>query len=216
MGKTKEREEDGGEDRRARLLAVAADVFFEEGFEGACIDDVIERAGGSKRTIYNEFGNKEGLFEAMIADLVSRYSNDVVTRLNFDETSGVDVRSALVDHAKRVMTTIYSPRVISLYRTVIGEALRFPRLAKAFYDNGPGRTAVHFARLLQHYREQGEIDVEDCARAAEQFAGLIRDSSYFSVLVGCRKPPTAREIDARANAAVDLFLNGYGTKPRAL
>ncbi|MBE0559954.1 MAG: helix-turn-helix transcriptional regulator, partial [Ochrobactrum anthropi] len=36
------------------------------------IDAIIERTGGSKRTIYSEFGSKEGLFLALVADNADR------------------------------------------------------------------------------------------------------------------------------------------------
>ncbi|MFZ1990123.1 MAG: TetR/AcrR family transcriptional regulator [Alphaproteobacteria bacterium] len=200
-------------ERRARILAEAERVFFEEGYEGACIDDIIKRVGGSKRTIYNEFGSKEGLFAAMIAESVTKTSEEVILQLDLDKEKGVGVRQALVDYAVKVMTIVNAPRVVALYRTVIGEANRFPKLASAFYESGPGRTIVRFAALLQYYRDRSEIDVENCALAAEQFGGLIRDSVFFAVLLGLRPPMTSAEIAVRAKAAVDLFLSGVGGGP---
>jgi len=195
-------------ERRARILAEAERVFFEAGYEGACIDDIIKRVGGSKRTIYNEFGSKEGLFAAMIADSVSKTSEEVVMQLDLDKEKGVGVRQALVDYAAKVMTIVNAPRVVALYRTVIGEANRFPKLASAFFESGPGRTIVRFAALLEYYRDRGELEVQDCTLAAEQFGGLIRDSLYFAVLLGIRAPLTVAEIKERAEAVADLFLDG--------
>ena len=195
-------------ERRARILAEAERVFFEEGYEGACIDDIIKRVGGSKRTIYNEFGNKEGLFAAMIAETVTKSSEEVVMQLDLDREKGVGLRQALVDYGTKVMTIVNAPRVVALYRTVMGEAIRFPKLARAFYESGPGRTIVRFAELLQYYRDRGDIAVEDCTLAAEQFGGLIRDSLYFAVLLGVRAPFNETEIRARAEATADLFLKG--------
>ncbi|TIW33462.1 MAG: helix-turn-helix transcriptional regulator, partial [Mesorhizobium sp.] len=42
--------------RREALLQAAAEIFFEQGYAATSIDAIIERAGGSKRNIYNEFG----------------------------------------------------------------------------------------------------------------------------------------------------------------
>ncbi len=195
-------------ERRARILAEAERVFFEQGYEGACIDDIIKQVGGSKRTIYNEFGSKEGLFAAMIADTVSKHSNEIVEQLALDERSKVGVREALIEYAKRVMALVNKDSTVALFRTAIGETNRFPKLAKAFYESGPGRTMARFAEVLKHFRVRGEIEVKDCALAAEQFGGLIRDSVFLAVLLGVRPPLTSREIDGRAAAAVDLFLNG--------
>lgn len=50
-----------GTQRRQAILSAATDLFMEHGFEGTSLDMVIERAGGSRRSIYQYFDNKEGL-----------------------------------------------------------------------------------------------------------------------------------------------------------
>src|SRR5690606_7608766 len=56
-----------GESRRAAILAAAAEIFLRDGFGGATLDEVVRRAGGSRATLYQQFGSKEGLFAAIIA-----------------------------------------------------------------------------------------------------------------------------------------------------
>ena len=47
-----------GEVRNSRLQKVAADLFLKRGYEGVSIDRIVEVAGGSKSTVYSEFGGK--------------------------------------------------------------------------------------------------------------------------------------------------------------
>lgn len=54
------------EDRPGELLDAARDVFVEKGFAAARLDEVAEKAGVSKGTIYLYFKNKEVLFKAVI------------------------------------------------------------------------------------------------------------------------------------------------------
>jgi len=54
------------EQTRNRLLDAAADEFAECGFAGARIDRIGLGAGINKERIYSYFGNKAGLFEAVI------------------------------------------------------------------------------------------------------------------------------------------------------
>ena len=49
------------ERKRCAILEAAAEEFQANGFEGTSMDRVAERAGVSKRTIYNHFENKEAL-----------------------------------------------------------------------------------------------------------------------------------------------------------
>lgn len=51
---------------RAELLAVATEVFAEAGYSGARVDEIAERTRTTKRMIYYYFGDKEGLFTAVL------------------------------------------------------------------------------------------------------------------------------------------------------
>ena len=54
-------------DRRAKLLDAAAAAFVEHGFQRTQMDDIAERLGVSKGTIYRTFDSKDALFAAVIA-----------------------------------------------------------------------------------------------------------------------------------------------------
>lgn len=51
---------------RARILAAALDEFAAEGRAGARVDRIAARSGVNKRMIYHYFGNKEGLYAALL------------------------------------------------------------------------------------------------------------------------------------------------------
>jgi len=53
---------------RAELLAVATEVFAEDGFSGARVDDIAARTRTTKRMIYYYFGGKEGLYRAVLEE----------------------------------------------------------------------------------------------------------------------------------------------------
>ena len=52
--------------RRAAFLDAAQEVFLEQGFEAANMSEIVRRAGGSLATLYAQFGDKEGIFLAML------------------------------------------------------------------------------------------------------------------------------------------------------
>jgi AcrR family transcriptional regulator len=191
-------------ERRAAILEAAAEVFFEAGYAGASIDAIIARVGGSKRTIYSEFGSKERLFAAIIAE----NANEVLQPLMPEELSGHDLRSTLLDFGRRLMGVLMSRRAIALYRVVVAEGARFPELGRVFYDNGPGRASARLAEVLEEYRSHGDIEVADCLRAADHFVGGFRDNVHLQVLLGLRRPPRPKEAEAALKTAVEIFLNG--------
>ena len=60
-----------GRERMKELLSCAIDTFIENGYERTSIDKIIRRSGGSRSTVYQCYGSKEGLFIAalqMMAD----------------------------------------------------------------------------------------------------------------------------------------------------
>jgi AcrR family transcriptional regulator len=53
---------------KAAILKAARDEFCEEGFNGARVDAIAERARANKRLLYHYFGNKEALYSAVLLD----------------------------------------------------------------------------------------------------------------------------------------------------
>jgi AcrR family transcriptional regulator len=57
---------------RARVLQAAGAVFAERGFAGASLDQVAAAAGFTKGAVYSNFGSKDELFLALMADEAAR------------------------------------------------------------------------------------------------------------------------------------------------
>src|SRR5262245_40359586 len=55
-------------DSRALLLDAAAEEFAVYGFKGARVQAIVKRAGVNERMIYHHFGNKEGLYAAVMLE----------------------------------------------------------------------------------------------------------------------------------------------------
>jgi len=195
------------ENRRAAILEAAAQVFFEQGYAATSIDAIIERIGGSKRTIYNEFGSKEGIFTA----LVSESADTAVAALSVERFDAGNLSEVLLEFGRRLLSIYMSPAVIGVYRSIMTEAPRFPELAKAFYDKGPGRASDRLAEVLEEAKTRGEIQLGDCHSAADHFVGMLRDNLHLQVILGLRPPPSAAEAEGAVASAVSIFLYGiYG------
>jgi AcrR family transcriptional regulator len=192
------------DERREKILQAATEVFFKSGFAGASIDEVIAKVGGSKRTIYDYFGNKEALFAAIVKEIPAR----ALPPLDAEEISTQDLETMLHEVGRRYLDVIMSPPALALYRTMVAEGLRFPELAKAFFESGPGRASASLGAALKQRRAAWRIAVDDCDRAAEQFLGMIRDDLHLRVVLGLRKPPGPKEAERTVAQAVAIFVRG--------
>lgn len=57
---------------RERLVAAALELFAERGYSATSIDEVAERAGVSKGTVFYNFGSKQGLGSAVVRQATGR------------------------------------------------------------------------------------------------------------------------------------------------
>ena len=54
---------------RGRIVAAAAELFARDGFHSVSIDEIAEAADVARATVYNQFGSKPGLIEAIIQEV---------------------------------------------------------------------------------------------------------------------------------------------------
>jgi AcrR family transcriptional regulator len=92
---------------REKLLAAAEAVFAENGFDGARIDVIAEHAGLNKTLIFRYFGDKVGLYMAVIrrADRDSAALQERLLRPFLDETlvaDGRKVRALFIEALRSV------------------------------------------------------------------------------------------------------------------
>jgi AcrR family transcriptional regulator len=81
MEERRSRREERKEETRQELVAAAVDVFAEEGFHRASLDQIARRAGYSTGAIYWHFGGKDDLFMAAFdAFAVTRVNELTATR----------------------------------------------------------------------------------------------------------------------------------------
>jgi GNAT superfamily N-acetyltransferase len=90
------------------------------------------------------------------------------------------------------------------------DALSSRKRAAAFFAQGQGKGVRLLTKILEEARARGEIDLPDCARAADCFIGIAHGNLFFERVLQLRAPPDAKEIEDHIQTAVDIFLNAPG------
>ncbi|WP_255705821.1 MULTISPECIES: TetR/AcrR family transcriptional regulator [unclassified Ectothiorhodospira] len=192
-----------GEARRQRLLDVAAEVFMEQGYAGASVNEIVRRAGGSLSTLYRLFGNKLGLFEAMIAQRTE------VVFAPF-EAEGVwtdDLEATLLAYGRHIQSRLVEAHAVEIFRLVVSERGEDrERIQQFFHDAGPRRGQRLLADYLRTQVEKGRLRSLDCDMAACQFIDMTRAPFYYRLLFG--HPPDEVERERALQQALSLFLQG--------
>lgn len=195
------------DDKEAKILAAAKDAFFELGYAATSMDLVAQRARASKTTLYTRFPSKEALFAAVVAAECASFG------LAFEpaEFAGLDVEAALRRIGRRFVDLQCSSECLRAEQMVLGEAPRFPELARAFQREGADRVIAAVSAYLADATRRGLLDLADPGFAAQHFLSALK-GPFQKDPARCALPP-AVDLDAFVNASVALFLNGARRRP---
>lgn len=199
-----------GLERQKRILDAAREVFLEQGYDNASINDIMCRAGGSLSTLYRLFGSKLGLFEAMM----EQTSNQVFAAFQAFECSIKRQESpeqALKRYARLLLERVLSPEAVGLYRLITTDcSSEREQIQQLFYVQGPKRINEKLAGYLRAQVEQGALQIDNPELAAFQFVDMVKGQFQLRAMLGMTI--TDDELDAAVEQAVDIFLRG--TIPR--
>jgi AcrR family transcriptional regulator len=199
-----------GEQRRQALIDAALEVFLEQGYERASIEEVMRRVGGgSKASLYSYFGNKEGLFWEVLSIQCDRFMQDLRMPTQADD----NLEETLAAVARRFLKQISGPVARKLFRVVIAEAERFPELAERFYERGAQSIREMLGLYLARQCEAGRLQCEDVEIAAIHFFELLR-APHMRMLLGLSPFPRGMSAEKYVVQSVRLFLYGCASNTK--
>jgi AcrR family transcriptional regulator len=192
------------EERPGHILDAALDAFVENGFTATRLEDVAERAGISKGTLYLYFDSKEALLTAVVRENIVPFIERTERRV--DEFQGSS-RDLLAEILGEWWDGMHASRAGGLPKLVLAEAANFPEVARIYYDEVVQRVRRLFAKALRRGVERGEfrpIDVEYTVRVV--MAPVVMGLIWKHSLVRCQIDTI--DFDRHRKALIDLVLNG--------
>lgn len=201
---------EGSAQKRAAILSAARELFLADGFDRTSVDAVAARAEVSKRTLYDYFGDKQTLLQAVF-DAVGQSLLATIRRTLDDTLNGLtdaaELEPALVTFSMRIATDMLdSAEYTTLQRLVRTGSRHLPNAADhALIDAPEEAMGDRFAALSS----AGLLDVPDARLAADHFIALT-----FGVTISRLGSANAAE-DTRVRPliveGVRAFLRAYGT-----
>lgn len=197
-------------DKRRALLDGALIVFAADGYSRASVDNIARAAGVSSRTIYNQFGDKATLFEAVIVDSARRVADAQIITVQRLLGKIVDLEADLIEFGRVWATPSpdYAPH-FALVRQVAADAAHIPEGAlRAWQETGPFRVRREIATHLRRIADAGHLDIVDADVAASHLVQLVAGDATARSYHGAIPLPD-QEIHRLADAGVRAFLHGY-------
>ena len=202
----------GPPSKRALIIDTASRVFAREGFAGASIDMIAAEAGVSRQTVYNQIGDKERVFAAVVEDTTERANAGLFATLASFPDRPTDLETELVAFARRLASTcMCDQRAAALHKLVETEGQRYPEVFEAWRERGPGRVWSAVSARLSRLAHDGLLDLDDPDLAARQLISLVNMDLRPAAMMGKRL--TESEVEVAARAAVRTFLRAYGRRP---
>ena len=195
-------------ERPGEILEAAFAEFSRSGYAATTLDQVAERAGVTKGTIYVYFESKEHLFISVVREVTKATLDTVHDMFERHEGSTADLLRAQFSFIYQHI--VEDRRRREVVRMLIAEAPRFPELADRYYEEIHRPCLDLLKKAIQRGIDRGEIRscaIIDCPQVIIAPIALV---DLWMMMFDDRQP---LDLKAYFKAHLDLVLNGILAKP---
>ncbi|WP_430463967.1 TetR/AcrR family transcriptional regulator [Tabrizicola sp.] len=186
--------------RQDQIERAAYAVLEEKGYAGASMLAIARAAKASNETLYNWYGDKTGLFAA----LVRRNAAEVKALLEDQIAAGGDALDTLARVGPVLLQLVTSDRAVALNRAAAADPTG--ELGRIIAAEGRETVAPLVAQIIAQGRTQGRLAFDDLAIACETWLGLLIGDIQIRRVVGRMPQPGPEALAARVDAALRHFL----------
>jgi TetR/AcrR family transcriptional regulator len=201
-----EKRERRKEARPGELLAAALDLFVEKGYAATRAEEVAQRAGVSKGTLFLYFPSKEELFKAVVREHVGGRIREAFTELETFPGTAAELLPYLM---QQWWLRYGNTKASGISKLMMSEAGNFPDLA-AFYQQ---EVIIPGHQLIKRVFEKGI--------ASGEFRQVDLDYAVFAVLApimflimwkhsmsGCTAAGGPLDPDRYLQSQADMVVHG--------
>jgi AcrR family transcriptional regulator len=189
------------EARRSAIIDAALEEFTASGFTAAKLDDVAERAGIGKGTIYLYFDSKESLFEEVVRrNLIPPPGMAELYIASLDGSTAADV---LTKHFRNMYQFMKNEKIPPLLMMILGETARFPKLARFFHEEMISHSQKMLKDIIAKGIASGEFRADADLVYTQFLISPALNGAIWNLQFGGLAPI---DIDHYAEAHIDFML----------
>ena len=190
-------------ERPQEILEAAFAEFSRRGYAKTTLDQIAERAGVTKGTIYVYFENKEHLFISMVRE-ATKATLGVVQDM-FERHEGSTAALLRAQFSFIYQHIVEDERRREVVRMLIAEAPRFPELGDRYYQEILRPCLDLLKQAIQRGVDRGEIRKSSIIKSPQVVIAPIALVDLWIMMFGDRQP---LDLKAYFEAHLDLVLNG--------
>jgi AcrR family transcriptional regulator len=194
-------------ERPQEIVEAAFAEFSRNGYATTTLDQIAERAGVTKGTIYVYFENKEHLFISMVREFTKPTLDTVHEMFETHEGSTADLLRAQFSFIYQHI--VQDKRRREVVRMLIADAPRFPELADRYHEEILRPCLDMLRQTIQRGIDRGEIRKSLIIDSPQVVIAPIALVDLWMMMFDDRQP---LDLKAYFNAHLDLVLNGLLAK----
>ncbi|MEM9201809.1 MAG: TetR/AcrR family transcriptional regulator [Actinomycetota bacterium] len=141
---------------RTELLDIAIERFRINGYNGTSTADLVDALGVNRKSMYAEFGSKQGLFEAALERYEREHLTNVLAPLEAPDAGARAIRAAFASYADEADGWVKGKGCL-MCNTAVERAALDPGAAR-FVDAYLARVTAAFRHALENARAAGDLD----------------------------------------------------------
>jgi AcrR family transcriptional regulator len=175
------------EENRARLIAAARQAFAEKGYAAASMDELTAEAGLTRGALYHNFGDKRGLFAAV----VDQIDSEIAGRAQQVAAEAADGWTGLLLEAETYMKLALVPEVQRIVLrdgpAVLGDPSHWPSQSSCLQAT---------RKTVEHLIADGVLQPVDPEAAARLLTGAALNAALW--IAASEKPEVVlpKAVDA--------------------
>jgi len=194
-----------GDETRELILSAARRHFASRGLAGVSMQDIADAAGVSRATVFNQFGSKQLILDAITADSLRSYCRLLDEALADEDTPTLDLLRSLF---QRMATGLQTNR--RLYRQVFAE-IRKVSLGLDAEGLSPAIRREAFGRLVRLFaRGQARGDITRTLPA--DVLATAFDSLLSGAVTHWLRSARRMRLDELLAALAEVFLSGAANR----
>jgi len=191
-------------DRGIKILMAAQKLFLEHGYDKTSLEMIINESGGSRRNIYSEFGNKEGLLVAVMREQAKAQVGTLL-----DINYALPPQQALSEVCEKFLRGMLSETLVGLFRLVSNIVPKIPEVGEMIYHYGPLTGCKPIGDYLAFLQKEGVLQVDDFEFASKLLIEMIKGRLHLRAILVPKESITDAEIKEHVDKTVSLFLKAY-------
>jgi len=191
---------DVSEERKDQILDAAADVFTKKGLQKSRMDDIVEKSGLSKGTLYWYFDSKDDIIIGIFERIFLKESRDLKPLVKLEKSSA----ERIFEYTERVIIDMHR---LLRFAPVAFEFLSLASRSKYFQKAFKKYLGIHMdilVPIIQQGIDSGEFREIDPAEAAIAIGAVFEGTTLLWVYDTDLVDP-----DKHIRSGVDLLLEGF-------